>query len=154
MGWQHGAAEIEELLRHGELQRVAADTTASADLLADARRHLASADLIRHHDPNAAFGLLYDAARKACSALLEGQGLRVTSKGGHIAVRQAVLAQFGQLPGGEVLRPFDRLRRRRHELDYPSGAAPADADEISEAAERAAAIVDHAERLAPHLPAF
>jgi hypothetical protein len=68
--------------------------------------------------------LIYDAARKAFNAVLENQGLRATSSGGHIAVREAVLAQLDP-PQGKILRPFDRLRRRRNEAEYPSADTPA-----------------------------
>ena len=37
----------------------------------------------------------YDALRKAAAALLAVQGLRATSRGGHIAIQDAVRAQFG-----------------------------------------------------------
>jgi hypothetical protein len=154
LGWEHGAADIERLLKGGELQSVASDPAAGARLLADARRHLSSVRSIKDSDPNAAFALLYDAVRKACSALLEVQGLRATSRGGHIAIRDAVLAQFGDLSGGEALRPYDRLRRRRNDIEYPDSSTSADADEIDEGLQRATAIVEYAERLMEHLPPF
>lgn len=119
-----------------------------------ARRHLDSARKIRDGDPEGAYAALYDAARKACAALLEAQGLRATSRGGHIAVHDTVLAQFGSLSGGEVLRSFGRLRRRRNEVEYPIGVSRIDADEVDEALARAAEIVDYAERLVPELPVF
>lgn len=75
--------------------------------------------------------MLYDAARKALAAVLENQGLRATSRGGHIAVREAVSAQLDP-PLGAVLRPFDRMRRRRNQLEYPSAASPAiTSDEVT-----------------------
>lgn len=52
-------------------------------------------------------------------AVLENQGLRATSRGGHRAVYEAMRAQFDP-PLGAVLRPFDRLHRRRNEAEYPS----------------------------------
>lgn len=154
MAWEHGAATVDRLLGQQELQRVVADVAAAARLLTDARRHLGSAAAIKNSDPNAAFALLYDAARKASSALLEAQGLRATARGGHIAIREAVLAQFGDLTGGEVFRPYDRLRRRRNDIEYPDGATSADEAEVDEGLERAAAIVAHAERLIEHLPQY
>ncbi|MFJ5292462.1 hypothetical protein [Streptomyces sp. NPDC088348] len=59
--------------------------------------------------PWARTNLIYDAARKALAAALENQGLRATSRGGHIAIRDAALAQF-EPPLGKILRPFDRMR--------------------------------------------
>jgi hypothetical protein len=67
--------------------------------------------------------LLYDAARKALVAILENQGLRPTSRGGHIAVLEAVSAQLDP-PMGKVLRPFDRLRRLRNTAEYPHPDTP------------------------------
>lgn len=69
--------------------------------------------------------MLYDAARKALTAILENQGLRPTSSGGHLAVYHAVRAQLDP-PMGTALRPFDRMRRRRRDAEYP----PADALEL------------------------
>ncbi len=48
-------------------------------------------------------------------ALLAQQGLRPTQAGGHIAVVDAVRAQFAG-PFGAL----NSLRRRRNELEYPS----------------------------------
>jgi hypothetical protein len=64
--------------------------------------------------------MAYDAARKAATALLTHQGLRPTTAGGHIAVAEAVRAQFPGVPG---LASLDRLRRRRNQADYPNLAA-------------------------------
>ena len=62
-----------------------------------------------------------------------------------VAIREAVDAQFSRLPGGEAVRPFDRLRRRRNDIEYPDGDSGVDADEVDEALERATGIVDYAE---------
>lgn len=154
VGWGQGRAEIDQLIDRGELQRVVPDPVIADGLLEDSRRHLRSAARLCDNDPNAAFSILYDAARKACSALLEVQGLRATSSGGHVAVRAAVMAQFGDLPGGKALQSFDRLRRRRNAIEYPGGATSADEDEVAEGLERATGIVQYAERLVGHLPPY
>ncbi|HEX8099598.1 MAG TPA: hypothetical protein VF660_05280, partial [Actinomycetota bacterium] len=107
MKWMEGRDAIEALLERGELQRVHPDLSGAERLISAARRHLESAQTIRTTDAEGAFAALYDAARKACAALLEAQGLRPTSRGGHIAVREAVVAQFGSLTGGDVVRRFD-----------------------------------------------
>ena len=96
--------------------------------------------------------MAYDAARKACSALLAIQGLRATSRGGHIAVRDVVRAQFGHGPQGRVLREFDAMRRRRKDAEYPQDAGDAiDAAEVRDAVPKAQAIVDYAASLLPKL---
>jgi hypothetical protein len=92
--------------------------------------------------------------RRLDVALLEAQGLRATSRGGHIAVRDAVNAQFGDLSGGQALRPFDRLRRRRHDIEYPDSATSVDADEVEEALRRAQDMVEFANKLIDHLPVY
>ena len=81
------------------------------------------------------------------AAVLENQGLRATSRGGHIAVREAVSAQLDP-PLGGVLRPFDRLRRRRNQVEYPSSAAPTvSGEEIERDAPKVEQIVDVAAKV-------
>ena len=136
MRWEEGRGAIDRLLATDELQRVAPDLDSAMRLLASARRHLSSATTICESDAEGAYAALYDAARKACAALLEAQGLRATSRGGHVALRQAVAAQFGDLSGGQVLNLFDRLRRRRNDIEYPGGDSGIDQAEVREAMER------------------
>ncbi|WP_433209381.1 hypothetical protein ACQP00_45055 [Dactylosporangium sp. CS-047395] len=123
MRWQQGREVLDDMIARGELERVPASRAHADHLLTQARRHLTSAGAIAAADPAGAYQLLYDAARKALAAILENQGVRATSRGGHIAVRDAVTAQLDP-PLGGVLRPFDRLRRRRNQVEYPSAAAP------------------------------
>jgi len=123
MRWQQGREALTGMIERGELERVPASRDHADLLLSQARQHLASAAAIADSDPAGGYQLLYDAARKALAAVLENQGVRATSRGGHIAVRDAVSAQLDP-PLGGVLRPFDRLRRRRNQVEYPSNAAP------------------------------
>ena len=92
MSWDQGKDTIDGLLARRELQKVSPDLRVALHLIASARKHLASASEIQRDDPEAAYAALYDAARKSCAALLQAQGLRPTSRGGHIAVRDAVFA--------------------------------------------------------------
>lgn len=94
MSWQRGRATIERLLGEGELESVTASPELAERPMDDAVRHLASADAIRASDLNGAYQLAYDAPRKACAALLAPQGLRATTRGGHVAVQDAVREQF------------------------------------------------------------
>lgn len=71
----------------------------------------------------------YDAARLAATALLTQQGLRPTTRGGHRAVEEALLAQFGQ-----GFAKFGVMRRRRHELDYPAATYTESSREEAEGA--------------------
>jgi hypothetical protein len=152
--WEVGRAEVEDLLRSGSLQRVTPDREAARQLIQTAQQHLKSAGAVSDDDPEAAIALLYDACRKACSGLLETQGLRATSQGGHIAVREAVMAQFGGSTGGNVLKALERLRRRRNDMEYPDSASSVDASEVGEALERAREIVDYAGKVVESLPVF
>lgn len=91
--------------------------------------------------------MLYDAARKALVAILENQGLRPTSRGGHIAVLEAVSAQLDP-PMGKVLRPFDRLRRLRNNAEYPHpDTPPFIAGDVGRDIPKIEAIVDLAQRV-------
>lgn len=70
MTWTRGRDAVQELLTSGALELIsgaAADGTAS---LESARRLLSSADREASINPEAAFVLAYDAARKSCAALL------------------------------------------------------------------------------------
>jgi hypothetical protein len=78
-------AQIEQLLREGELERVALSPALAQRLLDEVNRHLGSAELVSESDPTGAFELAYDGARKACAALLAVQGLPSTTRGGHVA---------------------------------------------------------------------
>jgi hypothetical protein len=152
--WGHGQPEIERLLNDRELERVVPDADAAVQFLSAAKRHLNSAQLLAESDPEAAYSTAYDGARKACASLLETQGLRSTTRGGHIAVRDAVLAQFGRLPGGDVFRSFDRLRRRRNDLEYVAAGEGVDSAELEEAIGRVTAIVEYADKVIGHLTVF
>jgi len=101
-------------------------------------------------DPGSAYMLAYDAARQACVGLLAQQGLRPTTRGGHVAVDQAVVAQFGS-----HFRVFGVLRKRRNELEYPEYPdAEATIEEAEESLDLAAGIISSAERLLPELGFF
>jgi hypothetical protein len=112
--WPRGEADVEELVRRGELEHVRGAAADGSPLLARADTTGATAAGLIATDAYSAYVLAYDAARFACVSLLAQQGMRATTSGGHYAVERAVRAQFG--PG---FRSFGDLRRRRHELEYP-----------------------------------
>ena len=125
-----------------DLQRVPPSREHADQLLAQARKDLASAGLLSASNPKRAYESLYDAARMALTAVLENQGLRPTSRGGHIAPYAAVSAQLDP-PMGAVVRPFDRMRRTRHRSEYPSFTTPdVTADDVTADLPAAAAIVE------------
>lgn len=155
MSWQPGSDRIAELVSGGELSQVAADPATADRLLADARRHLDSASAARDlGDLAGAYQLAYDALRKSAAALLAAQGLRATSKGGHVAVQDAVRAQFE--PTVRAFRSFSRIRRTRHSFEYPDSdtAGPAEADvtdaiAVATDAHRAASVIFEQRVLGP-----
>ena len=108
------------MLERGELSQITANAELADRLLATARQHLASARLLADTDPYLAYVAVYDAIRKALSAL-RIQGLRATTSGGHLAVMHAVQAQLGASMGA-ILRPVDRIRVTRHEAEHPGQA--------------------------------
>jgi hypothetical protein len=112
--WQPRRQQIIAALSAGELQRVAGGQAAGDGWITDARRKYETAGLIADADPETAYVTAYDAARFALVGVLAQQGLRATQKGGHLAVEQAVRAQFGA-----SFAMFSTLRRRRAELEYP-----------------------------------
>ena len=89
--------------------------------MADAAQHVTSARAIADADLTGAYQLAYDAVRKSAASLLAAQGLRATSRGGHIAVQDAVIAQFESVV--PAFRAFGRVRRDRNRFEYPGDAA-------------------------------
>lgn len=76
----------------------------------------------------------------------------VQGVGGHIAVFDAVMAQFGNVLG-DVIRPFASMRRLRNSSEYPSLEDPvANGDDAMRAQVEAEAMIDAAARLIDQLP--
>jgi hypothetical protein len=152
--WNQGREVIDRMIAASELQRVRASREHADRLIRQARRHLVSAHDISDDDPAGGYTLVYDAARKALTAVLENQGLRPTTRGGHLAVYEAARAQLDP-PMGQVLRPFDRMRRQRHDVEYPPTDAPQiSADDVREDAAKARAVVDLSERVLDQMSPF
>jgi len=146
--WERGRAEIERLITGGELEQVAPSADVAGRLLADAIAHVDFASTGVGDDPTGALQLAYDAARKAAAALLAVQGLRATTRGGHIAVIDAVRAQFNDRGGMEVFGRLNALRRRRHRAEYPDEDSPeVDEEDAQQALKTAKAVIDATGRL-------
>lgn len=103
-GWPRGREEIVGMIERHELTRVVADDGLAKRMIATARRHLAGAELLAGDDPYLAYAALHDAVRQALAALLQTQGLRATTTGGHLAVQHAAKAQFGATMGAICAR--------------------------------------------------
>lgn len=148
--WRHGEAEIERMLSDGQLQRVTGAGADGGPWLTKATATIATAESIAASDPNSAYTLAYDAARFACVGLLAQQGLRPTTKGGHYAVQEAVIRQFGG-----AFNPYAVMRRRRNELEYPEFPdETVEPGEAITAISSAKAIIGAADKLLGHLGIF
>jgi len=148
--WQSRRQEIIAALRAGELQHVTGGQAAGDGWIAQARRKYETARLISDADPETAYVTAYDAARFAAVGVLAQQGLRATQEGGHLAVEQAVRAQFGP-----SFVTFSTLRRRRAELEYPSyPGEKVEQEELLDALRAVDGIIDGAAHLLPHLTIF
>lgn len=154
MIWNQGRTTLEEMLALKELERVPASRERAEVMLRQARGHLESAQAIVSTDPIGAYQLLYDSTRKALNAVLENQGLRATSRGGHIATIEAVTAQLVP-PMDSVLRPTNRMRQRRNKAEYPDGKTPLpDAEEVGRDLPKARAIPELAENVLDQMAPF
>jgi hypothetical protein len=135
MTWGPGRERVRRLIDDGGIEQVTVDLEVARRMLADAGRHLATAAMAESAgDLAGAYQLSYDALRKSAASLLAAQGLRPTSRGGHIAVQEAVIAQFGTTV--RVLRSFGRIRRARNSFEYPSSETPGPSpDDVQDAME-------------------
>lgn len=97
-----GRADVDRLLAEGRLERVSGVAADGSALLRSAEGLLASPRREGERNPEAAYVLADDAARKAATALVAQQGLRSKRAGHHVTVEAVVRAQFGG--------PFRRLR--------------------------------------------
>ena len=148
MSWQRGHAEVQRLIADGELEQVAPSAEVASRLVADAGAHVRLASKGTSDDPAGALQLSYDAARKAAAALLAIQGLRATTRGGHIAVIDAVRAQFNDRGGMEAFGRLHAMRRRRNRSEYPDEHSPGvDEQDAQQALNTAQAVIDAAKRL-------
>lgn len=96
-------------------------------------------------DPEGAYALGYDASRNPRRGPGEPE-LRVTSRGGHIAIYRAAEPQLDP-PLGATPRPFDGMRCRRNSVEYPDFDGPTvTAPDVTEALEPAREIIGLAGR--------
>lgn len=151
--WPTGIDTIMELISNGNLQRVAPSRESAHGFLAQAAGHLHSAQSVASTDPTGAYTLLYDAARKSLAAVLQAQGLRPTSKGGHYAIQEAISAQFTKPPPRDAFRPFGRLRRTRNQVEYDD-ITPITTDDIEADVPVVRALYAMAQQLVEALPVF
>jgi hypothetical protein len=144
MTWEPGRNRVADLIDAGELEPVPPDDRVARRLLDDAGRHLDTATAaVASEDLSGAYQLAYDALRKSAAALLAVQGVRATTRGGHIAVQEAATAQFGSTI--RAFRSFGRIRRSRNRFEYPdSDTASPSSDDVHDAITTATAARDGA----------
>jgi hypothetical protein len=153
VSWPTGIHDITRLIATGALQKVSPSVDSANGFLNAAAKHLESAAQLAHPDPDGAYTLLYDAARKSLAAVLQAQGLRATSAGGHYAVQQAIAAQFTKPPPRDAFRPFGRLRRTRNQIEYDDISAVTTAD-VEADLTTVRTLYTMARQLIPILPPF
>jgi hypothetical protein len=110
---------LSDLVRDGRIERVPADLVAARSRVQEAKRHLASADILTGSDPTASYSLLYDAARKAVTAHMLAKGYRAANRPG--THRTVALYAEVTLAAGEAashIRAFDRMRQVRNRSEY------------------------------------
>lgn len=112
--WRPGRAVIEDLINKRHLVPVTGAAADGASRAQEAQTRIESAVLIADSHPAASFTLAYDGVRLAATALMIQQGLRPSSDGGHVALVDAVKAQFGA-----HFEMFNVMRRIRNRLEYP-----------------------------------
>jgi hypothetical protein len=146
--WQRGRPAIERLIASGELDQVQPSSPTAERLLDAATAHIRLGRVGIEDDPDGAFQLGYDAARKACAAMLAVQGLRATTHGGHVALQEAVNEQFAGPNGMPLFGRLSRLRRQRNATEYPDPDTPTiTADDADTCLQTAAEMLEAARKL-------
>lgn len=101
--WETGAGEVSAMTAGGHVELVTPSNANAERLLVEAHRHLRSANALAEDDPSGADDVLYSAARKSLAAVLAAQSPRATSRGGHVAVQEAIGHQLGS--SSSVIKP-------------------------------------------------
>lgn len=133
--WLKGERTVRFLIDRGRLESFEAqdltEVTKGLTSRAALRLEATARAALKNGDVDGAYAAAYDAYRMAAEALLAGQGLRATGgDGSHMAVEDAVSAQFATEVQAFAKQTFERLRRTRHTVQYfdPSAAPITEAD--------------------------
>lgn len=150
---ERGKRTIAYLVKDGRLESITVeDTVATAEtLLGRARRRVETTAVaaLAGGDVDGAYVAAYDAYRMAAEALLAWQGMRATGgDGSHMAVEDAVSAQFAIDIPAFAKPTFERFRRTRHSAQYfDPEAAPITEADARWAIEKATAVLAGVRRL-------
>jgi hypothetical protein len=127
--WARGEQTVQFLVDRNRLESFEADDLASLSgaLIGRAvlRVETTATAALAGGDVDGAFVAAYDGYRMTAEALLARQALRATGgDGSHMAVEDAVSAQFGTEIPAFAKPTFERFRRSRHAAQYfdPSAA--------------------------------
>lgn len=152
--WQQGRSEIDSMIEQRLLERVRADRVFAETFLDAAKKHLSAAKYTLEIDPTGSFQLAYDGARKSLSAVLENQGLRATTKGGHRAIEDALRSQLVP-PMAKQLNNFGWMRKLRNDSEYPTADRDVAGTEAALAGiEYCAEIIELANTLLDEMPVY
>lgn len=148
--WQPARGVVMSYVAPERIESISGAAAQGAPHLDSARAALVSAHRELELNPEAAYTLGYDAARKAAVAILAQQGLRARGQGHHATTQESVRAQCGG-----AFENLGTMRKRRNEIEYPlvPGGGP-DAAEVAEALEWTAQMITHAEQVMDDLPIF
>ena len=127
--WAKGERTVQFLVDRNRLETFeAVDLAALTEALigrAALRVETTATAALAGGDVDGAFVAAYDGYRMAAEALLARQALRATGgEGSHMAVEDAVSAQFGTEIPAFAKPTFERLRRARHAAQYFDPSAP------------------------------
>ncbi|MCP2253110.1 HEPN domain-containing protein [Prauserella aidingensis] len=131
---------VEQMVANRRLERVDPNVEHALAVVQTAERHLTTARMLAETDDQGmAFTAVYDGARKALTAVLAIEGLRVRLVGGAHRNTGTAAAVFVDDPS---LDEFDWMRQVRNATEYPDLDRPtATAQDVAEAIDAAGAIV-------------
>lgn len=135
---------VTRLVDEGVIREVEPDEVAAKTEVVAARRHIESANEVARIDPNGAFQLAYDGARKAAGAHMRAHGYRVGSgQGAHVKTGRYIAAVYDQASLAAHVEAFEDMRRLRNQSEYD--ALLIDEADARDAIEHADAIVSAVE---------
>lgn len=129
------------MLANRRLERVAVNREHALSVIGTAERHVRTAEMLAGTDDHAmTFTAAYDGARKALTAVLASEGVRVRPVGGahrNTGIAAAALVEH------QALEEFDWMRQVRNATEYPDDERPtATRQDVAEAIDAASAIVE------------
>ncbi len=110
---------VADLIRDKRIEQVPVDVYAAWERLDEAKIHLQSSAILAATDPSMAYVALYDAARKALTALMDANGYRTTNTpGAHQTVGFYGVATITSATATPHVQSFDRMRLLRNSSEY------------------------------------